>query len=105
MIFDPKFPVQKLIKIHAHASQRHSRFVGDDNISVYANFQLWRWLGRSFLSHFLDFMGVPAPHEMLIFPVLFMGVAASGAGTIKFALELISKRSEPSLTQQKPTVT
>ena len=34
-------------------------------------------------------MGGPAPHEMLIFPILFMGEIASGAGTIKFDSNLL----------------
>ena len=38
---------------------------------------------------FFEFLGGSSPHEMLIFLILFMGEAASGAGTTKFASNLL----------------
>ena len=51
------FRMKKLIKNDCLSFQDHSAIVCEACTSAYKNFQPWRWLGRSFSSHFSDFMG------------------------------------------------
>ena len=51
------FEVQKSIKNHPAGFQNHCRIVCQPCISAHADFQLWRWPGRWFSSHFWRSLG------------------------------------------------
>ena len=76
------------MKNHIPGFQNLSGTVCHPCTSSHNKFQPWRWPGRSFSTHFSDFMGGCPPHGMLIFSMFSMGGTTPSFGKGQFPSNL-----------------